>query len=124
MNRQHLDRLKNGCIVCNMGHSNTEIDVVRTHFLCTGQCTSVCHPPCHGSISDSQLPILDVTSSHNSQLSLLFIYLSNENIIQVCVKNINFVRRPMSSLSVIAVNADHKYVSFSTLSPKWHDGFR
>ncbi|XP_041350196.1 S-adenosylhomocysteine hydrolase-like protein 1 isoform X1 [Gigantopelta aegis] len=25
--RQHLDRLKNGCIVCNMGHSNTEIDV-------------------------------------------------------------------------------------------------
>merc|ERR1711879_428227 len=27
VNRQHLDRLKNGCIVCNMGHSNTEIDV-------------------------------------------------------------------------------------------------
>ncbi|XP_014677187.1 PREDICTED: putative adenosylhomocysteinase 3 [Priapulus caudatus] len=26
--REHLDRLKNGCIVCNMGHSNTEIDVV------------------------------------------------------------------------------------------------
>uniref|UniRef100_A0A2C9KFN5 S-adenosyl-L-homocysteine hydrolase NAD binding domain-containing protein n=1 Tax=Biomphalaria glabrata TaxID=6526 RepID=A0A2C9KFN5_BIOGL len=26
--RSHLDRLKNGCIVCNMGHSNTEIDVV------------------------------------------------------------------------------------------------
>ncbi|KAK6995006.1 S-adenosylhomocysteine hydrolase-like protein 1 [Biomphalaria glabrata] len=25
--RSHLDRLKNGCIVCNMGHSNTEIDV-------------------------------------------------------------------------------------------------
>ena len=25
--RTHLDRLKNGCIVCNMGHSNTEIDV-------------------------------------------------------------------------------------------------
>ncbi|XP_070557923.1 S-adenosylhomocysteine hydrolase-like protein 1 isoform X2 [Ptychodera flava] len=25
--RQHLDRVKNGCIVCNMGHSNTEIDV-------------------------------------------------------------------------------------------------
>ncbi|XP_071488114.1 S-adenosylhomocysteine hydrolase-like protein 1 [Diadema antillarum] len=25
--RHHLDRLKNGCIVCNMGHSNTEIDV-------------------------------------------------------------------------------------------------
>ncbi|XP_057297088.1 S-adenosylhomocysteine hydrolase-like protein 1 isoform X2 [Hydractinia symbiolongicarpus] len=25
--REHLDRLKNGCIVCNMGHSNTEIDV-------------------------------------------------------------------------------------------------
>ena len=23
-----MDRLKNGCIVCNMGHSNTEIDVV------------------------------------------------------------------------------------------------
>lgn len=27
--REHLDRMKNGCIVCNMGHSNTEIDVVR-----------------------------------------------------------------------------------------------
>jgi len=25
--REHLDKLKNGCIVCNMGHSNTEIDV-------------------------------------------------------------------------------------------------
>ncbi|XP_065066684.1 S-adenosylhomocysteine hydrolase-like protein 1 isoform X2 [Rhopilema esculentum] len=25
--KEHLDRLKNGCIVCNMGHSNTEIDV-------------------------------------------------------------------------------------------------
>lgn len=25
--REHLDRLKNGCIVCNMGHSNSEIDV-------------------------------------------------------------------------------------------------
>jgi hypothetical protein len=23
-----LDRMKNSCIVCNMGHSNTEIDVV------------------------------------------------------------------------------------------------
>ncbi|NXU36712.1 SAHH3 Adenosylhomocysteinase, partial [Drymodes brunneopygia] len=28
--REHLDRMKNSCIVCNMGHSNTEIDVVRT----------------------------------------------------------------------------------------------
>jgi len=27
--REHLDKVKNGCIVCNMGHSNTEIDVVR-----------------------------------------------------------------------------------------------
>lgn len=26
--RDQLDRLKNGSIVCNMGHSNTEIDVV------------------------------------------------------------------------------------------------
>ncbi|XP_069556307.1 adenosylhomocysteinase like 2b isoform X1 [Brachyistius frenatus] len=25
--REYLDRMKNGCIVCNMGHSNTEIDV-------------------------------------------------------------------------------------------------
>ncbi|KAF1390580.1 hypothetical protein EPR50_G00077430 [Perca flavescens] len=25
--REQLDRMKNGCIVCNMGHSNTEIDV-------------------------------------------------------------------------------------------------
>ncbi|XP_061869456.1 S-adenosylhomocysteine hydrolase-like protein 1 isoform X1 [Colius striatus] len=27
--REHLDRMKNSCIVCNMGHSNTEIDVGR-----------------------------------------------------------------------------------------------
>ncbi len=26
--RQHMDKLKNGAIVCNMGHSNTEIDVM------------------------------------------------------------------------------------------------
>ncbi|KAI0208945.1 S-adenosylhomocysteine hydrolase-like protein 1 [Lamellibrachia satsuma] len=25
--REHMDRMKNGCIVANMGHSNTEIDV-------------------------------------------------------------------------------------------------
>uniref|UniRef100_A0A3P8S8L5 S-adenosyl-L-homocysteine hydrolase NAD binding domain-containing protein n=1 Tax=Amphiprion percula TaxID=161767 RepID=A0A3P8S8L5_AMPPE len=25
--REHLDKMKNGCIVCNMGHSNTEIDL-------------------------------------------------------------------------------------------------
>lgn len=38
--REHMDKMRNGCIVCNMGHSNTEIDVVRftifsiapTHF--------------------------------------------------------------------------------------------
>lgn len=26
--RNHMDKMKTGCIVCNMGHSNTEIDVV------------------------------------------------------------------------------------------------
>lgn len=26
--REHLDRMKSGTIICNMGHSNTEIDVV------------------------------------------------------------------------------------------------
>ncbi|KAF3854672.1 hypothetical protein F7725_022727 [Dissostichus mawsoni] len=26
--REHMDRMKNGCIVCNMGHSSTEIDLV------------------------------------------------------------------------------------------------
>ena len=31
--REHLDRMKNGCIVCNMGHSNTEIDVVRLNCV-------------------------------------------------------------------------------------------
>ncbi|KAI3371429.1 hypothetical protein L3Q82_024030 [Scortum barcoo] len=25
--REHLDKMKNGCIVCNMGHSSTEIDL-------------------------------------------------------------------------------------------------
>lgn len=27
--RELLDDVKSGCIVCNMGHSNTEINVVR-----------------------------------------------------------------------------------------------
>lgn len=33
--REFMDRMKNGCIVCNMGHSNTEIDVngLRTQDL-------------------------------------------------------------------------------------------
>lgn len=31
VSREHMDKMKNGCIVCNMGHSNTEIDVVREH---------------------------------------------------------------------------------------------
>lgn len=26
--REFMDKMKNGAIVCNMGHSNTEIDVV------------------------------------------------------------------------------------------------
>ena len=26
--REHMGKLKNGCIVCNMGHSNTEVDVM------------------------------------------------------------------------------------------------
>lgn len=26
--RDHMDKMKNGCVVCNMGHSNTEIDIV------------------------------------------------------------------------------------------------
>ena len=26
--RDNMDKMKNGCIVCNMGHSNTEVDVL------------------------------------------------------------------------------------------------
>lgn len=29
--RELMDRMKNACIVCNMGHSNTEIDVVSSN---------------------------------------------------------------------------------------------
>ncbi|XP_037952520.1 adenosylhomocysteinase-like 1 isoform X2 [Teleopsis dalmanni] len=29
--REHMDRMKNGCIVCNMGHSNMEIDINSIH---------------------------------------------------------------------------------------------
>lgn len=32
--RESLDKLKNGAIVCNMGHSNTEIDVVSDEIAC------------------------------------------------------------------------------------------
>lgn len=31
--REHMDKMKNGCVVCNMGHSNTEIDIVSKTFL-------------------------------------------------------------------------------------------
>ena len=31
VSRSHMDRLKTGCIICNMGHSNTEIDVVSSY---------------------------------------------------------------------------------------------
>lgn len=31
--RDHMDKMKNGAIVCNMGHSNTEIDVVRLKLI-------------------------------------------------------------------------------------------
>lgn len=40
--RDQLDRMKNGSIVCNMGHSNTEIDVVR-NFNTTQFVTTVEH---------------------------------------------------------------------------------
>lgn len=36
--REHMDKMKNGCIVCNMGHSNTEIDIVCKFNECR-QCT-------------------------------------------------------------------------------------
>ncbi|XP_036346687.1 adenosylhomocysteinase-like 2 [Rhagoletis pomonella] len=29
--REHMDRMKSGCILCNMGHSNSEIDVNSLH---------------------------------------------------------------------------------------------
>ena len=31
INREQAEKLKNGAIVCNMGHSNTEIDVTSLH---------------------------------------------------------------------------------------------
>lgn len=30
--REHMDKMRSGCILCNMGHSNTEIDVVCKSF--------------------------------------------------------------------------------------------
>lgn len=31
--REHMDKMRNGCILCNMGHSNTEIDVVNKNII-------------------------------------------------------------------------------------------
>lgn len=31
--REHMDLMKNGCVVCNMGRSNTEIDVVISDYV-------------------------------------------------------------------------------------------
>lgn len=36
--REHMDKMKNGCIVCNMGHSNTEIDIVIHELFAKRQC--------------------------------------------------------------------------------------
>ena len=33
LTREYMDKMKSGAIVCNMGHSNTEIDVVRTDVV-------------------------------------------------------------------------------------------
>lgn len=32
LTREYMDKMKSGAIVCNMGHSNTEIDVVSFFF--------------------------------------------------------------------------------------------
>ena len=46
--RDHMDRMRNGCILCNMGHSNTEINVVSTPLASTtyssGRGGAVYHP--------------------------------------------------------------------------------
>lgn len=39
--RDALDKLKNGAIVCNMGHSNTEIDIVGVEDERRGRRTSL-----------------------------------------------------------------------------------
>ena len=36
--RDHMDRMKNGALLCNMGHSNTEIDVVGGAVVAVGSC--------------------------------------------------------------------------------------
>lgn len=66
--REHLDRMKNSCIVCNMGHSNTEIDVtsLRTPGADMGASTfsggschlagwQTCRPSGRGSSAQSEL---------------------------------------------------------------------
>uniref|UniRef100_A0AAX7SRI4 S-adenosyl-L-homocysteine hydrolase NAD binding domain-containing protein n=1 Tax=Astatotilapia calliptera TaxID=8154 RepID=A0AAX7SRI4_ASTCA len=42
--REHLDKMKNGCIVCNMGHSSSEIDLVKTHVVCAPRVDHVIWP--------------------------------------------------------------------------------
>ena len=34
--RKHFDKLKNGCIVGNMGHSSQEIDLVSVNYTVSG----------------------------------------------------------------------------------------
>lgn len=45
--RPHADRMKDGAILCNMGHSNTEIDIVSAPVWCPTQscfCRRACAP--------------------------------------------------------------------------------
>ena len=46
--RDNMDKMKNGCIVCNMGHSNTEVDVLslKTQDLTWEKVRSQVNPCC------------------------------------------------------------------------------
>ena len=72
--RDHLDRMKNGCIVCNMGHSNTEIDVVRWTDWLTNVCKilrKIINKVLSSTLSNSPFSNLVIVSFYNDALCFL-----------------------------------------------------
>lgn len=57
--REQMDKMKNGCVVCNMGHSNTEIDIVSKIKLTR---RIVLFYPCNNIfLGATRMPVLDLS---------------------------------------------------------------
>ena len=73
--RDNMDKMKNGCIVCNMGHSNTEIDVLslKTKELVWEKVRS--------QVDHIIWPRYDLSWAHGGSLITLFLFFSGKRMV-------------------------------------------